>query len=121
VTAADLYSLLGLSRDVSPDLLRYTYEQHIADATHRHDLTRAAALSAAFDSLDPTTKAQLYSGRGSDEHPAPRFENGIEPRHVPQPSTRMSRTPPKSQPALRWPFKILAGRVCQILCVRAIG
>jgi len=48
----NLFQLLGLPPDAEMSLVRYTYEQHVADATRRNDWSRAAKLSAAFDALD---------------------------------------------------------------------
>lgn len=76
----DLYALLGLSRDAEPELLRRTYEQHIAAATNAHNFRRAAELSAAFDGLDPYAKSRAYSGRGIGERNAPVQRNQADPR-----------------------------------------
>jgi hypothetical protein len=65
----DLYGLLGLPRDVSPDRLRHQYEQRMAEAVRSHDHVRALALSKAFDALPLAARRSIYSGTGQ---PAPR-------------------------------------------------
>ena len=114
----DLFALLGLSRDARPDLLRYTYEQHMADATRRHDLTRAAALSQAFDALDSVTKSNLYAGRGLGERSAPRIEAVNAGTIRPSRDVRKAARAQEPQPALRWPFKIMLGLI--VLLVASI-
>lgn len=68
---SELHRLLGLPANVDAERLRYTYEQHVADAASRMNMARAKELSAAFDMLDSVTKSRMYAGRGLGQRSAP--------------------------------------------------
>ena len=115
---SDLFQLLSLAPDVHPDLLRYTYEQHMADAARTQNLARARTLSSAFDALDPAMRAKLYPGRGLGQRDAPRVLQAPAPGLV-QPGRRLIVAPHVGHwSAMRWPIKILAGALA-VLAVAA--
>ncbi len=117
---SDLFQLLSLAPDARPDLLRYTYEQHMADAARTQDLARARTLSRAFDALDPATRAKLYPGRGLGQRDAPRFPLTPAPDSAQQ-SRRIIAPPVGHQTGMRWPFKILAGIITVLAVAAAVG
>jgi len=113
--------LLSLTPDAHPDLLRYTYEQHMADAARTQDLARARTLSSAFDALNPELRAKLYPGRGLGQRDAPRFPQAPAPGPA-QPNRRIILAPPVGhRTGMRWPFKILAGIIAVLAVAAAVG
>ena len=118
---SDLFRLLSLAPDVHPDLLRYTYEQHIADAARTQNLARARTLSSAFDALDPAMRAKLYPGRGLGQRDAPPFPQTTAPR-ARQLDRPVAGAPPVGHwTGMRWPFKILTGIIAILATAAAIG
>jgi hypothetical protein len=100
--------------------LRYTYEQHMADAARTQDLARARRLSSAFDALDPAMRAKLYPGRGLGQRDAPRFPQTPAPSPA-QPRCRIIAPPVGHRTGMRWPFKILAGIITILAVAAAVG
>jgi hypothetical protein len=56
----DLYGLLGISRHVSPDELRYAYEQAMGAATRSGDLVRARTLLGAYEAWSKERRQDLF-------------------------------------------------------------
>ena len=99
----DLYALLGIGRHVSPEELRYAYEQAMSAATRSGDMARAKTLLAAYEALSSQRRQKVF-GRTFDGAPAPRPPGAKPATALPKPA----RTPRPKKWGMSLPIRILA-------------
>jgi hypothetical protein len=89
----DLYGLLGISRHVSPEELRFAYEQAMGAATRSGDLVRARTLLGAYEAWSKERREGLF-GRNFGGS-APQAESPASQRRAPRGARTRSSRPRK--------------------------